>query len=301
MATPLEALIACIAANPPNEALNELIRAPILRHRLNPFRTGAGGTSPVAEATWLCRADILRVLLERPVYVAPRTLGVELVRAARAAGDDTACVQLLLQRGAPVDAPTPSPDGTGATALMVAARQGAFRTVACLLGAGADTNVRVQGGGLDGWSALLFAAQGKCSSGAAGAGNYSATMRCLLQAGADPNVADHNGFSALMATARYRNPAGTAVLLAHGAEATAPNRPHPGLDERTAIDFVDNGGDEDHRGDEADAAAVAELLRDAADLEVWAQAFASLGLTAHDDDGDDDEPPTLPADVAPAA
>jgi len=98
-------------------------------------------------------------------------------------------LELLLERGAPIDQPG---DDRGYTALMDAAQQGDGTAVAMLLARGADPDVRSK----DGQTALVLAV-----------GRNDAPMsRRLIESGADPDIPDKLGLSARKYAGLFKNP-----------------------------------------------------------------------------------------------
>lgn len=99
----------------------------------------AAGETPLMMAALRGNVDWMRRLLERGARVHQE--GWSPVHYA-ATGPEPKAVELLLDRGAPVDARSP----TGTTPLMMAARYGDERSVALLLQRGADRSLRNQNG-----------------------------------------------------------------------------------------------------------------------------------------------------------
>lgn len=153
-------------------------------------------------------------------------------------------VELLLKRGALVDAKSKH---TGSTPLIMASREGDPETVRKLIERGADVNARAK----DGSTALIRAARrahwavckqlldkgadinaasddGTALAWACGGGDYRKgqmeVVKLLLERGADPNGAGKDGCTALMRSARHRNPKVAQVLLAKGVNVNAQTR-----------------------------------------------------------------------------
>lgn len=158
--------------------------------------------------TWLAAAqgDVgpLRSLLGAGGH--PETPGVfqgtRPLHAAAALGA-TACVALLLEHGAEVDAL----DDTGASPLLAAARQhgpDVTGAISLLVEHGADPRRRLP----DGATALHLAARA----------GRTGVVRALLRAGADATAADHRGFTPLHSAAELGIVPLVAVLLDHGAD-----------------------------------------------------------------------------------
>ena len=105
----------------------------------------------LARAALYGQAETVRALLDARANINAWTIisGWTPLMAA-ASQDKTVVVQILLDRGADINAP--SPDGT--TALIVAARNGHTDTLQILLDRGADINLRTP----EGFSALSAAA-----------------------------------------------------------------------------------------------------------------------------------------------
>ncbi|WP_207140271.1 ankyrin repeat domain-containing protein [Rhodovibrio salinarum] len=104
-------------------------------------------------------------------------------------------------------------DKYGNTALLIATRRGADRTVVALLDHGADPNVQDHA---DGNTPLINAAS-------APFGLAASIADTLLQAGAAPDVAAHDGFTPLMAAARTGSLAMVDQLLAAEARVDRQN------------------------------------------------------------------------------
>ena len=126
--------------------------------------------------------------------------------AAAAKGGHVACVQLLLDAGATVDAP----DEEGVTALLVSASAGHSKVVKALIAAGADINST----DADGMSALFMAAEN----------SDRATVKLLLDAGADATILDNEGSSCLHAAASVGHVPIMQMMLQEGLEASATNQ-----------------------------------------------------------------------------
>ena len=99
----------------------------------------AAGETPLMMAALRGNLEWMRRLLERGARV--HQAGWSPIHYA-ATGPEPKAVELLLDRGAPVDARSP----TGTTPLMMAARYGDERSVALLLQRGADRSLRNQYG-----------------------------------------------------------------------------------------------------------------------------------------------------------
>ena len=94
--------------------------------------------------------------------------------------------------------------GHGKTALMAAAKAGAFELADRLLERGADVDARNDNGG----TALMFAA----------ISGHVATMTLLIDRGADVNALAHFNWTALMVAASKGRGEGVRLLLRHGAD-----------------------------------------------------------------------------------
>jgi ankyrin repeat protein len=128
--------------------------------------------------------------------------GCTLLNAAAGAGQETVA-QVLLSRGAAVDAPSKN----GETALMKACRTGNDRVVLLLLDRGADVNA-ADGEGL---TALMFAA----------ATGDEDLVQLLLDRGAHPNSPGRNGVTALMMASNEGYHHVVRILLDCGADIDA--------------------------------------------------------------------------------
>ena len=94
--------------------------------------------------------------------------------------------------------------GHGKTALMAAAKAGAFELASRLLERGADAGARNDNGG----TALMFAA----------IPGHVATMALLIEHGADVHALAHFNWTALMVAASKGHGEGVRLLLRHGAD-----------------------------------------------------------------------------------
>lgn len=109
------------------------------------------------------------------------------------------------------------------TPLICAARNGDTRSIAALIGGGADPDLP---GGVNGWTPLMHAihkARGE-------------SVRALLAGGADPNRGSRDGVTPLMMAAGYGFDEMVTELLDRGAD---PHTRHP--DGSTALDFAVSG------------------------------------------------------------
>lgn len=125
-----------------------------------------------------------------------------------AAYSDAACVNLLLNRGAEVNAANKA----GATALLRAAHN--YESAKLLVERGADVNVK----SVLGNTPLILAAR---------PANSARLVELLLARGADSKATNHWGATALMAAAASGNEASVRLLLQHGASANAQPIPGP--------------------------------------------------------------------------
>ena len=146
-------------------------------------------TAAFLDAAQVCDIEKIKSLLAAGVDVNVRGRGGEtaLMSAVESGGADAfKVVKLLLSAGADVAAV----DGEGEAALIKAAERGLADIAALLLDAGADANTKVEGGWLNGHTALMAAA--RCKSEAA-----VEIVSLLLILGADVNAKDGDGETAL--------------------------------------------------------------------------------------------------------
>ena len=159
-------------------------------------------------------------------------------------------VEMLLARGAAVDAPHPMLG----TPLMLALRTGHAEVTRLLLERGADVNVVCDA--LDPLACAVLSNNPECVNLmlAAGADPHAkgrrynllsmavqpdvAVMQQLLAVGVDPNQADADGSTPLMSAVEFDALEGARLLLAAGADAS-----RAGTDGRTPRDFARQRGD----------------------------------------------------------
>jgi ankyrin repeat protein len=170
--------------------------------------SGAGPSTPLADAINNRDQQALRVLLDRHVDVNTREADgtTPLHRAARV--DDVNALQLLLRAGASVNVA----NRYGVTPLMLAATNGSAAAVDVLLQAGSDANASLP----EGETVLMTAAR----TGA------PAVVESLLAHGADVNAREQwLGETALMWAAVENHGDAVRVLAKHGADLNLHSAP----------------------------------------------------------------------------
>ncbi len=162
----------------------------------------------LSDETWLGRllqpwSVALGLLLSAsPVFAAPTT--AEMLQAARAG--EVRKMAALLEDGADVAAA----NGSGRTALMIAAYFGNFEVVRMLIAEGADVNTTDKSGS----TALLDAA----------ASGHLTVATTLIRRGADINAQNQAGRSSLMEAAAGGNHELVALLVRRGADVNLVDR-----------------------------------------------------------------------------
>jgi hypothetical protein len=149
----------------------------LLRHKADPNLAIApsfsrAGVTALSDALYTKNLDIARALLNAGARVdGAACCGWTLMHVV-AQGDCTACMELLLSRGVPVDASATA--SRGETPLMVAARYGQLTTIRWLILHGADKNKRdPYGYNPSGWAAFF---------------KQTAAQKLLITLGADPDT-----------------------------------------------------------------------------------------------------------------
>ena len=168
----------------------------------NPALVDDQGYTPWMWAIISRDAEALSLLLERLPTIHPKEHHMLLIVAGQ---NDIAGIRQLLKRGVPVD--TPSNDGSGCSALLVAAASGYIDLMQTLLDAGANPRLHDKHGD----TPLMAAVR---------VGSLSA-IKLLLARGADPNQVDETGRSALTWAARSRREDVVRALRAGGARGEA--------------------------------------------------------------------------------
>jgi hypothetical protein len=121
------------------EGSDQVVDVLLKQAQLDIDAQNSAGETALMLAALKGRLDLARRFIERGAAV--RQAGWNPLHYA-ATGPEPQIVALLLQRGAPIDAPSPN----GTTALMMAARYGNEQSVALLLEQHADTHARNQRG-----------------------------------------------------------------------------------------------------------------------------------------------------------
>ncbi len=141
------------------------------------------------------------------------SLEQQLIEAAQQI--DVAQAKALIEKGAGVNAMDPD---MGQTPLMFAASGGSLEMVDALLNAGADPNIAGSDPGFEGWTALMYAAEGLTKE-------ALDIVDRLLTAGAELNAQTEDGRTALMLAADRGDLAADCLqrLLKLGADPALPN------------------------------------------------------------------------------
>jgi ankyrin repeat protein len=166
-------------------------------------RPYAGDDSQLCAAASRGQLRVANYLLDHGAEINGRPGGKPPIIIA-AVSDQKTMVELLLNRGADVDA---RENGSGDTALITAIRSGYLSVVQVLLAHHADVNAKSPSD----ITPLHLAAQK----------GYADIAGLLITNGADVNAADNNGYTPLYGAASAGNIAAMEVLIAHKAEVNA--------------------------------------------------------------------------------
>ncbi len=164
----------------------------------NGAKDASSGGTALMEAAYDGRKEA-RLISFRPLFPLLRNYH-------RAYNGRTEIAKLLLENGAKVNAK----NGSGATALMIAAHEGQTEMARLLLKKGADAIAKDN---TYGWTALMFAADE----------GQTETAKLLLGKGSDVDAKDEHGETALMIAASKGYTETVKLLLEKGADVDAKN------------------------------------------------------------------------------